>query len=245
MLHRPALTVGAIPLLLVVSCCWLVPSLWGQGTDIEDKDLQGLSLVFEEDFEHGRERWDTTDDGAWDLWDHEGNHTLSQNKRISDYQPKVRSPHNIALLREPKQGKFVLTFRVRSINDTGNHRDCCVFFGYQDPEHFYYAHLGAKPDPASGQIMIVNGEPRRPLTENKKDVPWDDQWHRVKLVRDSASGLIEIYFDDMKTPHMSVSDKTFGAGRIGIGSFDDQNEFDDIKLYADAPIKGTAATGKK
>jgi hypothetical protein len=30
---------------------------------------------------------------------------------------------------------------------------------------------------------------------------------------------------------MSVVDKTFGKGRIGIGSFDDMNDFDDIKLH--------------
>ena len=29
---------------------------------------------------------------------------------------------------------------------------------------------------------------------------------------------------------MSVVDKTFGKGRIGLGSFDDMNDFDDIKL---------------
>ena len=26
-------------------------------------------------------------------------------------------------------------------------------------------------------------------------------------------------------------DKTYGKGRIGIGSFDDMNDFDNIKLY--------------
>lgn len=30
---------------------------------------------------------------------------------------------------------------------------------------------------------------------------------------------------------MSASDTTFGKGRIGIGSFDDMNDFDDVRLY--------------
>ena len=34
----------------------------------------------------------------------------------------------------------------------------------------------------------------------------------------------------MTKPHMSVVDKTYGKGRIGIGSFDDMNDFDNIKL---------------
>ena len=92
---------------------------------------------------------------------------LGLNKRKSDYQPKVRSPHNIALVRDLDLTDTMIEFDVKSTRDTGNHRDCCVFFQYKDPEHFYYVHLGAKPDPHSGQIMIVNGAPRRALTKNK------------------------------------------------------------------------------
>jgi hypothetical protein len=214
---------------LLMGCmfgCWQLPQATSQ-----DK-LHEMPLVFQEDFEKGRDRWETTDDASWDLESKDGNHTFSQNKRISSYTPKVRSPHNIALVKDLKAGSVTITFRVRSTKDTGNHRDCCVFFGYQDPEHFYYVHLGAKPDPASGQIMIVNNEPRRPLTENKTPIPWTDQWHKVKLVRDVDRGSIEIFFDDMDRPVMTAKDSTFGKGRIGIGSFDDMNEFDDIRIYA-------------
>ena len=79
--------------------------------------------------------------------------------------------------------------------------------------------------------MIVKDAPRKAITQNKNKTPWDDQWHNVKLVRDSKKGTIEIYFDDMKKPHMSAVDKTFGKGRIGLGSFDDMNDFDDIKIW--------------
>ena len=89
----------------------------------------------------------------------------------------------------------------------------------------------AKLDPHSGQIMIVDGAPRRALTENKNNTPWDESWHEVKVVRDTSRGTIEIYFDDMDKPYMNAEDKTFGRGKIGIGSFDDRNDFDDIKLY--------------
>ena len=196
-----------------------------------DDEGQGLPLVFSEDFQSGRDRWETTDDKSWEVIDEAGKKSFGLNKRISDYQPKVRSPHDIALIQGVKLSDFVLIFKVRSTKDTGNHRDCCVFFCHQDPEHFYYVHLGAKPDPASGQIMIVNHEPRRPLTDNKQEVPWDDAWHTVKVVRNSHSGTIQVYFDDLKNPHMTASDKTFTNGRLGLGSFDDMNAFDDVRLY--------------
>ena len=190
-----------------------------------------MPLVFSDDFEKGRDKWETTDDGSWYLHEEDGKKSFGLNKRISDYQPKVRSPHNLALIKDLQLSDFVLTFKVRSTKDTGGHRDCCAFFCHQDQQHFYYVHLGAKPDPASGQIMIVNAEPRRPLTENKKEVAWDDNWHTVKVIRESRLGTIEVYFDDMKKPHLTATDKTFGKGRIGIGSFDDMNDFDDVRLF--------------
>jgi hypothetical protein len=79
--------------------------------------------------------------------------------------------------------------------------------------------------------MIVNDTPRLALTKNAKLTPWEDAWHTVKLTRQSKDGLIKVYFDDMQTPHMQVVDTTFMKGRIGIGSFDDMNDFDDIRVY--------------
>lgn len=216
---------------LLVSLVWLSSFAIAASRLIAQDEVPGMALVFEDKFESGQERWETTDDASWKLQEEQGNHTLALTQRVSKYQPKVRSPHNIALIRDLTAGDFALTFKVRSTKDTGDHRDCCVFFGHQDAEHFYYVHLGAKPDPASGQIMIVNGEPRRPLTKNEKLIPWDDKWHTVKVVRDTTAGTIDVYFDDMSKAHMSATDKTFGAGRMGIGSFDDMNEFDDVRLF--------------
>ena len=188
-------------------------------------------LAFEDDFENGLERWEIIDPQSWKMEDHGKGKSLSIIERKSLYKPKVRSPRHIALLKYVEAESFELTFKVKSTKNTGDHRDCCVFFNYQDPTHFYYVHLGAKPDSASGQIMIVNDAPRTPLTKNEKDTPWSAAgWHDFKLERNVESGKIAIYFDDMETPHMQVEDKTFGKGRIGLGSFDDMNAFDDVKL---------------
>ncbi|MFK8114269.1 MAG: hypothetical protein AB8B91_18860 [Rubripirellula sp.] len=186
------------------------------------------SIAFQEDFESGTDRWQMLDPETWQLVDHDGNHALEITERGSKYKPPVRSPGHVALIKDLELGSFEITFNVRSTKDTGNHRDCCVFFGYQDDQHFYYVHLGAKPDPHSGQIMIVKEAPRLALTKNEALTPWDDQWHTVRVERNIESGSIKVYFDDMSKPHMQVDDKRFGKGRIGIGSFDDLNEFDDL-----------------
>lgn len=201
--------------------------------DAEDPPptCEGLPLVFTEDFERGADRWETTDDSAWELHAHGSGKAFGLNRRQSNYKPEVRSPHNIALIKDLELSDFVLVAKVKSTLDTGNHRDCCIFFNWQDPTHFYYVHLGARPDPHSGQIMIVNGAPRVALTKNTNPVPWDDQWHTVKVVRKTQDGTIRIFFDDMDKPLMEAKDKTFGRGRLGIGSFDDMDDFDDIRVY--------------
>ncbi|TWT69625.1 hypothetical protein Pan14r_19140 [Crateriforma conspicua] len=214
------------------------PALWITGVMAALTMLAGgpatawepTETVFEEDFENGTDRWEILDPGTWKLSETDGNRALEITARKSEYEPPHRSPLHVALVKDLELADFEITFRVRSTLDTGNHRDCCVFFNYQDDKHFYYVHLGAKPDPHSGQIMIVNDADRLALTENEKTVPWDDGWHTVKLVRDTTKGSIDVYFDDMQSPHLSVVDKTFGKGRIGIGSFDDLNEFDQIVI---------------
>ncbi len=211
--------------LLSLGAVTLVPADGARGAD------EKLPLVFSEDFDGGHDRWELTDDKAWTLREVDGNHVFGLNKRKSDYQPKVRSPHNIAMIKDLELADFTITFKVKSTKDTGNHRDCCVFFCYQDPTNFYYCHLGARPDPHSGQIMIVKDAPRLALTENTNKTPWGNDWHQVKLTRNSQDGLIRVYFDDMTKPHMEVRDTTFGKGRIGIGSFDDMNDFDEIRIY--------------
>lgn len=193
--------------------------------------LINLPLVFEEDFEAGLDSWEIVDEGSWALRKVDDNHVFGITRRESDYAPEVRSPLHIALIKGLELADFVITFRVMSTKDTGAHRDCCVFFNHQDPKNFYYVHLGARPDPHSGQIMVVKDAPRLAITKNENPTPWKaDSWHHVKLVRDSGTGQIEVYFDDMTKPLMSVVDKTFGKGRIGIGSFDDMDDFDDLRI---------------
>jgi hypothetical protein len=191
-----------------------------------------LPLVYEDDFEKGAGNWEPTDAEAWRIAETDRGKVYNQFKN-SKYKPPHRSPLNISLLKDVVVGDFVLTVKVQSTNTgAGAHRDMCLFFNYQDPANFYYVHLGHRPDPHSSQIMIVNDAPRVMITTNKSPgIPWDDEWHDVKIMRDTASGKIEIYFDDMEEPVMVANDKTFTSGRIGLGSFDDNGNWDDLKLY--------------
>lgn len=216
----------------------LLAAVPAQAADKESKqeeanqEMDGLPLLVADDFEKGADRWQPTDAKAWRIAETASGKVYNQ-FQLSKYEPPHRSPYNISLVKDVVVGDFVLTAKVQSTNSkAGAHRDMCLFFGYQDPAHFYYVHLGKVPDPNSSQVMIVNAAPRVMITKNKSPgIPWDDAWHQLKLVRKVADGTIEVYFDDMKKPNMVASDKTFVWGQVGLGSFDDHGNWDDVRLY--------------
>jgi hypothetical protein len=208
------------------------------GSRLSFADEPKLPLLLKEDFEHGFSRWQPTDPApskklVWKIIEigEKGNHAL-RCTGISDYKPKYRSPWSFALLKDVEVTDFELTCRCQETHvDAGPHRDLCFFWGYQDPNHFYYAHLGAKADPHACQIFIVNNADRKMITvDQAKGTPWTEDWHNVKIERTVADGSMKVYFNDMKKPYMTAKDKTFTWGQIGIGTFDDHGNFDDVVL---------------
>lgn len=203
--------------------------------DAADDAAEDAKVSYRDDFEKGADNWQPMDKSIWTLRQNDDGYVFSQFKKASKYKPPVRSPVNIALLKDNDVGDFTLTAKVLSTHEDYGHRDAVLVFGYQDASHFYYVHLGKQTDDHANQIFIVNGEPRTKIsTKTSEGTPWDDKWHTVKIVRKTSDGTIEIYFDDMQTPVMTASDKTFTHGRIGIGSFDDTTDWDDIALEGKA-----------
>ena len=198
-----------------------------------DTDLSGRPLLFRTDFEDRNiDRFELTDATAWELSEQDGNHFISLTKKRSKYEPPVRSPYNRALIKDLKVDSFVLDVKLQSTIPDYNHRDLCLFFGYQDNSHLYYVHLGKRTDARANQIFIVNDAPRTKIsTKTTAGIPWNDDWHHARIVRNAESGSIEVFYDDMQVPVMTATDKAFGAGRIGVGSFDDTGNFDEIKVF--------------
>jgi hypothetical protein len=65
---------------------------------------------------------------------------------------------------------------------------------------------------------------------------WDDNWHTVRVVHNDDTGDIAIYFDNMEKPVMTAKDKTFSGGRIGIGTFDDTSDWDDVVVRGETTL---------
>ena len=190
-----------------------------------------MQLVFEADFEDGSLwDWQATDPEAWRIEDSGSSRILALYKQ-SSYKPEVRSPVNINLIKDVVVGSFVLELKMHSTTRDYGHRDMCLFFGHQDPSHFYYIHIANLSDPHANSIFIVNGEPRVSIAKTRTEgTKWDDNWHTVRLERDVEEGTIEVFFDDGIEPIMTAVDHNFKWGKVGVGSFDDTGQFDEIQL---------------
>ena len=189
-----------------------------------------LPVVTTDNFNKGAANWEPKDPSAWKVVK-QGENSFYSMFKDSSYKPEVRSPVNFALLKEVTVSDFVLDVDMRSTQEVYGHQDLCLFCGYQVPSHFYYVHLGREADAHANSIFLVNGEPRVSIAQKRTDgTAWTKDWHHVRIKRDTSKGTIEVYFDDMKKPVMTTVDKHFLHGRIGIGSFDDTGDFDNLNL---------------
>lgn len=190
-----------------------------------------LPELFRSDFAKDKlDGWKMADPGAWSIANSDHGPVLALTRQ-SDYRPRVRSPVNYALIERISLSDFELELEMKSTTRDYDHRDLCLFFGYRDPEHFYYVHFGKRADLHAHSVFLVDGKARISIAkERTKGTPWTDGWHRVKLVRDVANGAIRVYFDEDAKPIMVAEDKTFLAGQVGVGSFDDTGMFANIVL---------------
>lgn len=202
---------------------------------------EDYQLIYAQDFESPQaiNGFEMTDSEAWKISKEETGNSLELFGK-SNYKPPVRSPFNIALIKDVLVGDF--TFEV-DLNQTGKeygHRDLCLFFGVNSPTNFYYVHIASIASNHTNNIFIVNDEARVKIaTKTTSGTNWGEQnsWHKVKIEREVVSGSIKIYFDDMKNPIMEATDIHFKEGRIGLGSFDDTGKFDNVKIWSNAIIE--------
>lgn len=224
--------VGTLLLQTLLGVMFIFPScISGQSPD--------YPLLFEEDFEQTEDlsAFMMTDKKAWRLKDSLNNTSLEL-FGASAYEPRVRSPRNIACISDQQFEDFVLEIDAAQTGREYGHRDLCFFFGMKDPSNFYYVHIASVADPHAHNIFLVNDEPRVAIAQKTTEgANWGEtgSWHKIKIERTVASGLIRVYFDDMDTPIMEAQDTHFGAGYIGVGSFDDTGKIDNIKIWGTRP----------
>ncbi len=202
---------------------------------------QNFKLIYNQDFESPQaiNDFEMTDVDAWKISDGDTGKVLELFGK-SNYKSSVRSPFNIALIKDVVVGNFVLEVELNQTGKEYGHRDLCLFFGVNSSTNFYYVHIASIADDHANNIFLVNDEPRIKIgTQTTKGTDWgtSNSWHKVRIERDVASGSIKVYFDDHKTPIMEARDVHFLKGSIGIGSFDDTGKFDNLKIWSNTIIE--------
>jgi len=174
-----------------------------------------------------------TDATAWKVSDTDGRPALELVKQ-SAYKPAVRSPVNIALLKDKLWGDVIIEADCLQTGKEYGHRDMIFVYGYLSPVKYYYTHIATAADDRAHNCFIVNEAPRAKFAKDvTKGVNWGlGVWHHVRIERRASEGPVRVFFDDMEKPIMTGEDKTFGAGAIGFGSFDDTGKVANIRVWA-------------
>ncbi|MEN7547976.1 hypothetical protein AAG747_08650 [Rapidithrix thailandica] len=219
---------------LTILIVLMTHAFWSLGQP-QNRIPENYQLVYSNDFRKAKKSdFYFTDETAWRLTKVGENRVLALVGQ-SDYQPKVRSPFNIALIKDLLLGDFVMEVELCQTGKEYGHRDLCLFFNVKDPSDFYYVHLATKPDPHAHNIFLVNDEPRVAIGKKVSGgVDWGTttEWHKVRIERNVKEGTIKVYFGDMDHPVMETVDTHFDQGRIGFGSFDDTGMVDNVKVWA-------------
>lgn len=124
---------------------------------------------------------------------------------------------------------------ARSLEPTSKvGRDLVLIFGYEDPEHFYYAHVSNDSDGKTHSvIMRVEATGRTPIQLEESPKPaLGVGWQTIRLSHE-ANGAISVWVDDQEKPVLTANDTRYPVGRLGFGSFNDTAEFDEVAITGD------------
>lgn len=208
----------------------LLAAVYGNAADENEPDKE---LVFDSSVSAAEGTWEFTDKSAWKVRSDPEYGQILVLSGASRYEPEVRSPLNIAWLKDLRLSDFVLEVEAMSTSREYGHRDLCFFFGKQSGTEFYYAHIATAADPHANSIFLVDNKDRVSIAEKRTaGTRWvNGKFHKIRIERQSGSGKILVYFDDMNTPIMEATDTSFSSGTIGLGSFDDVGEFRNLKIW--------------
>jgi hypothetical protein len=185
------------------------------------------------DFEHGGlEDWYLAVPGDWKIVDSGGNHVLRLDK-AGPVGANPRRPVKFALWKPGCVSDFELQVRVKRDPILAKEGDVLVIFGFQDKLHFYYAHLSSDDGNVAvhnGIFRVNGGDRERIAGVGAKPALPDENWRQVRVVRNAKSGELKLFLGDDPEPHFQATDRTHAFGLVGVGSFDNTGEFDDLRL---------------
>lgn len=147
--------------------------------------------------------------------------------------PGPRRPIQFALADLEYSGRATVEGDVKPLGGS-----LLIVFAYRDAAHFDYAHLsvdmGTKQPVHNGVFHVYGGERVR-ISSEKGPAAFSatGRWHHVKLTHDARTGKVSVMVNGVAVQALEAVDRSLGAGRVGIGSFDETGVFKNISITAE------------
>ena len=147
--------------------------------------------------------------------------------------PGPRRPIQFVLAQMPDVGGVTVAADVMPLG-----RSLLIVFAYRDAAHFDYAHLSTdtgEAQPYHNGIFHVYGGERVRISPERGPAAFaaGNRWYHVTLTRDSATGAVRVNVDGKAIPALEAVDASLGAGKIGLGSFDETAQFKNVRISAE------------
>jgi hypothetical protein len=179
-------------------------------------------------------RWRVPVAQDWAVVSEDGVETLRLLVARPQLQP--RRPIQYALAETPDFSRVTLEAEVRNepASERGRRTSLILVYAWRDEAHFNYAHLSvdsAQQVPVHNGIFHVYGGERVRIspTEGPPALTSED-WHRVRLEHDGATGRVRVSVNGKALPALEAVDLSLRRGKVGLGSFFDLGSFRRVRI---------------
>jgi hypothetical protein len=133
---------------------------------------------------------------------------------------------NMAMHSTNVSGDFTLTAQVGAVSTSGTWDDTAVIFGYQDANNYYFASFNESNDAGTNGIFkVVNGT-KTQIADFSATTNSGTTLRSIKIER--VGNSIRVSRDG--TSLGTVDDSTYTSGKVGIGAFNNNANFDNFKV---------------
>jgi len=176
----------------------------------------------------GRE-WTVPVAADWKLDAGNGAETLSLTQG-KEPLPGPRRPFQFALTSVPDYATVTVEADAKPLG-----RSVMIVFAYQDEAHFDYAHFSidtGEKQPVHNGIFHVYGGERVRISNARGPAAFaaTGNWYHLKLMHNASTGSVAATVDGQAVAALVATDVSLGAGKVGIGSFDETGEFKNVRI---------------
>jgi hypothetical protein len=178
----------------------------------------------------------TVEGGTWRLVEEPERGTiieLSESGEVPTYP--VRRPANILWLTETESLPFSFQVDAKSLAPKVKGADVCIILGDEDGKQMVYAHLSNDSDGRVHQVImhvdLEAGKRKTIQTPERPKTSLAEGWNRF-WIHVNPEGELFVYSDSYSadTPIMTALLPQMNVSKLGIGSFNDPAQFDEVHV---------------